>query len=78
MDAAIVSGEVQVRLQERAVGLVELACFNNLFADRVLVRIQKALCEAWQAVGSPWVGDAKFVKPRRDAGCGPRVFSLPR
>ncbi len=57
MDATIVRREIQVRLQERAVGLVEFACLNDLLADRMLVRIEKTLGKAWLCQASLELND---------------------
>ena len=41
MDAAIVGREIDVGLQERAVGLVQLACFHDGLGNRMLARIKE-------------------------------------
>ena len=73
VDAPIGRAVLEVRLQECAVGLVQLAGLHDHLGHRVVVGVQKALGEAGRALRGPWVLDREPVEGLRDAGCGPDV-----
>ena len=66
VDAARLGAEVEVGLEEGAVGLVDLPRLDDGSGKGMLVAIKEALGEARQTVGGLAVRDAKAVKSRGD------------
>ena len=62
VDASVLGAVLQVRLQKRAVGLVQLTGFQDHLGHRVLVRVQKALGKARRASCCLGVLDAQAIK----------------
>ena len=73
MDTSIVGGEIHVGLEERAVGLVQFAGFDDLARDGVLAAIEKSLGERRQAGGATRVFDLELVKGQCDGCGGPHI-----
>ena len=75
MDAPGGLAEVQVGLQERAVGLIGFPGLDDEFGNRMAAAIQEALGEAGKAVLGLGVGDGQAVEGNGDALGRPDVHT---
>jgi len=75
MDTPVSRRELQIRLQERAIGFVDLTRFHNKLCQWVFAGLEKRLGKAWQVGLGARVLDALLVKGDGNTRRGPDVYA---
>jgi len=75
MDTPVSRRELQIRLQERAIGFVDLTRFHNKLCQWVFAGLEKRFGKAWQVGLGARVLNALPVKGNGDTRRGPDVHA---